>query len=43
MIVDLQTNKLGLIAANTPRETLLESLRHQLGNEKFEDVMRSLQ
>lgn len=43
MIVDLQTNKLGLIAANTPRETLLESLRNQLGNEKFEAVMRSLQ
>ena len=39
MIVFLQTEKLALIAANTPREKLLESLKHQLGSEKFEAIM----
>ena len=39
MIVFLQAEKLALIAANTPREKLLESLKHQLGSEKFETIM----
>ena len=39
MIVFLQAEKLALIVANTPREKLLESLKHQLGSEKFEAIM----
>ena len=39
MIVFLQAEKLALIVANTPREKLLESLKHQLGSEKFETIM----